>query len=107
MFKHISLKEQMISQMRELEAISARQTLVVDALGGIKTETVQSDKLGYDWNNTYVGELLARQEYVQQANPKGVEDNPIEYAEGVPLINNAFYLKDGKKYVWMDEWVEW
>ena len=80
---------------------------VVEALGGIKTETVQSDKIGYDFNNVYVGETLVRQEYVQQGNPTGTEDNPMVYTDGVPLINNAFYLKDGKKYVYMDGWVEW
>ena len=42
-----------------------------------------------------------------QENPTGTKDNPIEYAEGVPLINNAYYRKDGKIYVWMGEWVEW
>ena len=79
----------------------------IDACGGLKTKLGQSDKLGYDWENVYVGEVLVRQEYIEQADPAGTESNPIEYAEGVPLINNAFYLKDGKKYVWMEEWVEW
>ena len=34
-------------------------------------------------------------------------DNPIPYKDGMELVNNAFYLKDGKVYVWMNEWVEW
>ena len=34
-------------------------------------------------------------------------DHPIPYVEGMELVNNAFYLKDGKVYVWMNEWVEW
>lgn len=34
-------------------------------------------------------------------------DNPIPYVDGMELVNNAFYLKDGKTYVWMNEWVEW
>ena len=79
----------------------------IDALGGMTTEVTQSDKLGFDWQNIYIGEVLVRQEYVEQENPTGTEDNPIEYSEGVPLINNAYYLKDGKKYVYMDGWVEW
>ena len=79
----------------------------IEACGGLKTETGQSDKLGYDWNNVYVGDVLVRQEYIEQENPTGTEENPIEYVEGVPLINNAFYLKDGHVYVWMNEWVEW
>ena len=34
-------------------------------------------------------------------------DNPIEYTEGVPLINNAFYRVDGVIKVYMDGWVDW
>lgn len=79
----------------------------IDELGGMTTELTQSDKLGFDWENIYVGKVLVRQEYVEQENPTGTADNPIIYADGVPLINNAYYIKDGKLYVWMDEWVEW
>lgn len=74
----------------------------------IHTETTQSDKLGQNWVETYVGDVLVRKEYVAQENPVGTSaENPIEYAEGVPLINNAYYRKDGKLYVYMDGWVEW
>lgn len=74
----------------------------------IHTETTQSDKLGQDWVETYVGDVLVRKEYVAQENHVGTSaENPIEYAEGVPLINNAYYRKDGKLYVYMDGWVEW
>ena len=70
-------------------------------------EPEQSDKLGYDWKVYTVNDVAVRKEYVAQANPTGTKDNPIDYAEGVPLINNAYYRKDGKIYVWMGEWVEW
>ena len=74
----------------------------------IHTETTQSDKLGQNWVETYVGDVLVRKEYVAQENPVGTSaENPFEYAEGVPLINNAYYRKDGKLYVYMDGWVEW
>lgn len=79
----------------------------IDECGGLSTTQSQSDKLGYDWINYFVGETLVRQEYVAQENPAGTEANPIVYAEGVPLINNAYYSKDGKIYVWMEGWVEW
>ena len=89
-------------------AQSAQETLsTIQQLGGLKSETVQSDKLGYDWRNVYVGDVLVRQEYVAQATSTGTLDNPIIYADGVPLINNAYYLKDGKIYVWMSEWIAW
>lgn len=92
-----------------LSAIKADHStaVTIDQCGGLTTSTTLSDKLGYDWTNVYVGDTLVRQEYVAQEMPKGTEDNPIAYADGVPLINNAFYSKDGKLYVWMEEWVEW
>ena len=97
-----------VGEVRESTARKAQETLsTVQALGGIKSETVQSDKLGFDWRNIYVGDVLVRQEYIEQEHPTGTVDNPIVYAEGVPLINNAYYLKDGALYVWMEEWVAW
>lgn len=81
--------------------------VTIEECGGISTTQSQSDKLGYDWINTFVGDVLVRQEYIPQENPTGTQDNPIIYTDGVPLINNAFYLKDGVLCVWMEEWVEW
>ena len=73
----------------------------------VTTETVQSDKLGYDWVITNVGSLEAKKEYVAQENPAGTRDNPITYYDGVTLIDNAYYLKDGKRQVYMDgTWTE-
>lgn len=78
----------------------------IEALGGLTTKTVQSDKVGFDWCNTYIGDTLIKQEYVEQETPVGTADNPIVYTDGMSLINNAYYRKDGKVYVWMEEWVE-
>ena len=73
----------------------------------VTTETVQYDKLGYDWVITNVGSLEAKKEYVAQENPAGTRDNPITYYDGVTLIDNAYYLKDGKRQVYMDgTWTE-
>ena len=72
-----------------------------------KSNTHRLDELGYDWKVYTVNDVAVRKEYVAQENPAGTKDNPIDYAEGVPLINNAYYLKDGKIYVWMGEWVVW
>lgn len=81
---------------------------MVQAAGGIAVTQEQSDKLGYDWTVYSVNDVVVRKEYVEQANPVGTSaENPIVYAEGVPLINNAYYHKDGKIYVWAGEWVEW
>ena len=81
---------------------------LVQEAGGIERTTGQSDKLGYDWLTISVNNVVVRKEYVEQENPAGAESNPIRYTDDVPLINNAFYLKDdGKLYVWMDEWIAW
>lgn len=34
-------------------------------------------------------------------------EHPIEYVEGMPLVNNAFYVKNGEVFVWMNQWVKW
>lgn len=78
----------------------------VHNIGEIKTTIVQSDKLGYDWKVITVNDIVVRKEYVKQENPVGIADNPIEYTDGMTLINNAYYKKDGSLYVWMDEWVD-
>lgn len=81
---------------------------LVQAAGGITVTTEQSDKLGFDWRVTSVNDVVVRKEYIEQENPVGTSaDNPIEYVEGVPLINNAYYRVDGEIKVWMDEWVDW
>ena len=73
----------------------------------VTTETTQSDKLGYDWKITKIGNLEAKKEYVEQQNPAGTRDSPIAYYDGVPLIDNAYYLKDGKRQVYMaGTWTE-
>jgi hypothetical protein len=81
---------------------------MVQAAGGIAIATEQSDKLGFNWTVYSVNDVVVRKEYVAQENPVGTSaENPIEYEDGVPLINNAYYRKNGKIYVWMGEWVEW
>ena len=74
----------------------------VENLGGITTKITQSDKLGYNWEETYVGETLVKQVYIEQEKPfPGSSDNPIKYEEGVKLIDNAYYLVDGVRKVYM------
>lgn len=97
-------------QTEKLNAIKGaiKDGKMVQAAGGITISTEQSDKLGFDWTVYSVNDIVVRKEYVAQANPVGTSaENPIEYAEGMPLINNAYYRKDGGIYVWMGEWVEW
>lgn len=74
---------------------------MVQAAGGITTTVTQSDKLGFDWRNIYVNDILVRREYVEQAVKYGTADNPIAWASGMALIQNAYYTYNGETKVWM------
>lgn len=87
------------------ERIESNQSVVdmVEAAGGIKTSLVQSDKLGYDWKNYYVNDILVRQEYIEQENPVGTSESPIEWSENTVLITNGFYIYEDVRKVWCGE----
>ena len=74
---------------------------LVQAAGGITEDVTQSDKLGFDWRNIYVNKILVRQVYVEQAVKAGTADNPIVWASGMVLIQNAYYTHNGEIKVWM------
>ena len=74
---------------------------LVQAAGGITTTVTQSDKLGYDWKNIYVNDVLVRRDYVEQAVKYGTADNPIAWASGMALIQNVYYTYNGETKVWM------
>ena len=76
---------------------------LVQAAGGITEDVTQSDKLGYDWRNTYVNKILVRQVYVEQDVKQGTADNPIAWAPRMALIQNAYYTHNGEIKVWMGE----
>ena len=76
---------------------------LVQAAGGITSTVTQSDKLGFDWRNIYVNDILVRREYVEQAVKYGTADNPIAWASGMALIQNAYYTYNGETKVWMGE----
>lgn len=68
--------------------------------GDIRKDVTQSDKIGSDWVNIYVNDVLVRQEYIEQDNPVGTADNPFAYSASVPMIPNGFYIKDDVRKVW-------
>ena len=74
---------------------------LVQAAGGITTTVTQSDKLGFDWKNFFVNDILVRREYVEQAVKYGTADNPIVWAPDMALIQNAYYTYNGETKVWM------
>lgn len=59
-------------------------------------------KLGFKWQPRISNDSIAF-ELVQDEDAVGLENSPILYMLGVKLIPNAFYLIDGKKYVYMGE----
>lgn len=72
----------------------------------VTVRRVQSDKLGYDWRVVSIGTMEVSREYIAQEDPSGTADNPITWEDGMEPILNAYYLRDGVRYVWMGEWVE-
>lgn len=71
----------------------------VEKLGGITEKIEQSDKIGFDWHNYYVGDKLAKSIYVEQDIPVGTADNPIVWKSGMSIILNGYYQYNGKRYV--------
>ncbi len=96
------LRTRILSYNRKLADNQAIVDMVNEA-GGIKVTRSQSDKLGYDWANYYVNDILVRQVYEEQATPAGTAENPIVYSPTLPLIPNAFYTYEGVRKVWMGE----
>lgn len=76
---------------------------MVQAAGGITSTVTQSDKLGFDWKNFFVNDILVRRDYVEQAVKAGTADNPIVWKAGMSLIQNAYYTNNGETKVWMGE----
>ncbi len=76
---------------------------LMQAAGGITSTVTQSDKLGYDWKNFFVNDILVRREYIEQAVKAGTADNPIVWKAGMSLIQNAYYTNNGETKVWMGE----
>lgn len=71
----------------------------VEKLGGITEKIEQSDKIGYNWHNYYVGDKLVKSIYIEQDNSVGTQDNPFEWTPGMQLILNGYYTYNGKRYV--------
>lgn len=71
--------------------------------GGFHMEIKQSDRLGFDCREEWLGLTLLRRTYAEQDDPAGTENHPIEWMDGIALIENAYYVKpDGLLYVCKD-----
>lgn len=93
----------------ELNAIQAKKDKEAQeqALSHIATliqiKTEMSDKLGYLWNCTYVGDVCISKEYVEDPDAVGTVNNPIAWKPGIRLIPNAFYTYNNAVYAYVGE----
>lgn len=92
-----------LNRMKEQIAQFKKDSQTVQALGGFSTRVVQSDKLGFNWINQYLGKVLVSQTYTEQETPAGTAENPIAWEAGMVLIQNAYYTHNGVRKVWMGE----
>lgn len=76
---------------------------MVARAGGISVAVEQSDKLGFDWRIYSVNDVVVRKDYIEQEVKAGTADNPIAWASGMALIQNAYYTHNGETKVWMGE----
>ncbi len=79
---------------------SVEQGELAQAAGGMKTEIVQSDKLGYDWKVYYCNDVVVRRDYIPQDIVRGNAENPIEWAGELKLYRNFYYIHEGVRKVW-------
>lgn len=70
----------------------------VEALGGFQTKEEQSDKLGFNWETEYLGDIIISRKYKEQIEKKGTKLLPFTYEEGMSLIEGAYYRKGLELY---------
>lgn len=68
----------------------------VESLGGFQTKEEQSDRLGFNWETEYLGDIIISRKYKEQAEKRGTILKPFKYEEGMTLIEGAYY-RDGLK----------
>lgn len=96
-----------IENARKLKEQIDANKVIIDAVaeaGGIKHTITPSDKVGYDWKNYYVNEILVRQVYVLQAVPVGTESNPYTWTATTVMVPNAYYVHNDERKVWMGKY---
>ena len=66
----------------------------------IRFETVPSDKTGFDWKRTYIGDFCIMKQYVKRKEGEdggdGSPSNPFNYAVGM-AVERAKRYTDGEK----------
>lgn len=93
--------EDELKQLEDSKAQAKRDANLNTLADLIKMTTEQSDKLGYLWKCTYVGNVCVCKEYIADPDAKGTKDNPISWVPNIQLIPNAYYAYNSKKYVYV------
>lgn len=88
---------------KESEQKAKKEEKLMQVADLIQFKTEQSDKLGYIWKCTYVGDICVSKEYIEDPDATGTKDNPIIWKPGVQLIPNAFYIYNDITYVYVGE----
>lgn len=100
------MKREQLDELKEKLRQKIAVAKEVEKLGGFTVTVEQSDKLGFNWIKTSLKGVMVKAEYIEQENPVGVQSNP--FTNDSVLLNNAFYLIDGKMYVYMNgQMIEW
>lgn len=85
----------------ERTAKAQREAKLAAIVDSYSETFVQSDKLGQLWKIVKLGEVEILREYVPDPDPHGTADNPFDYAAGVVLFPNAYYMHEGVRYVFV------
>ncbi len=93
-------EEQLVMQEQEAERL-ATQEVLNKLVSLIKTTTEASDKVGYEFKCTWLGDACISKEYVKSEDNKGTKENPYEWVVGIELVPNAFYSYENKTYVFV------
>lgn len=91
-----------IFEICEIILANKKKAETLDKLGEVTTETIPSDKNGYDWVVYSVNGIEVRKEYVSNGSALGTDsENAIPFVEGMSIAPNTYYSYDGKVYVYM------
>lgn len=96
-FRPTTVEEKMQMLAEQIQEVLPEGTMQNRSMNG---EITLPFKVGYRWEKKLVGNQIIY-ESVPDPNAIGTQQNPIIYTEDCPLIDNAWYKKDGKMMVYM------
>lgn len=98
----VEYSEAELNIQREIEMSKLHNDKLNELFELIHHEIEPSDKLGFDWDCTYIGELCVMKEYVKREEDEPSGDgspwNPFSYTVGMAVEETMWYT-DGE-YIW-------